>query len=96
VAHETGNNHRAVELLDASVRLCRDIGHSYALADVLNHLGQCYAALGDTTRAREVWSEAADLYAIQLRGRAQRAVGVRLLTLERIAGPHNNTSGGRT
>lgn len=85
VAHHVHDERHAVELFAEAITLCREVGHSYALADVLNHLGQSQTVLGQQARARDAWAEAAELYAAQLRVKACRSVRNQLAELDQGA-----------
>jgi len=50
----------AIGHYEEAVRLCREIGERFYLADTLTHLGDCRLAVGDGRAARAAWSEALD------------------------------------
>ncbi|WP_406629963.1 AfsR/SARP family transcriptional regulator [Amycolatopsis sp. WGS_07] len=67
IAHRDGRDAQAIDHYQQAIALCRDIGRTYTEADILEHLGHAYAALGRHGDAHRIWDQALDLYRTQHR-----------------------------
>jgi tetratricopeptide (TPR) repeat protein len=67
IAHHTGQHTHAVDYYRQALALNREHGDTYHQADILENLGQTYAALSDHEQARAGWRQALELYQAQQR-----------------------------
>jgi tetratricopeptide (TPR) repeat protein len=78
-----GDHHSAVRRYQESLAVTEDLGASYRVADILDHLGSAYLGLGQPESAREQWLEAARLYRSHYRYSMAEQVEGQLATLDK-------------
>jgi DNA-binding SARP family transcriptional activator/tetratricopeptide (TPR) repeat protein len=83
IAAGMGDHHIAVRRYQESLAVTEDLGASYRVADILDHLGSAYLGLGQPESAREQWLEAARLYRSHYRYSMAEQVEGQLATLDK-------------
>ena len=58
---QLGDYAGAIASYQHALSLCRELGPRYYQSVTLSHLGETYAASGDTTAAARAWREALDI-----------------------------------
>ncbi|HEV8559091.1 MAG TPA: tetratricopeptide repeat protein [Actinophytocola sp.] len=62
IAHRTGQHARAIDYYQQALKLRRELGNTYEVANTLDGIGHPHLALGQHEQARLVWREAGELY----------------------------------
>ncbi len=78
ITHRTGNYAHALDYYHQALNVRREIGNVYGIANILDHLGEAYASLGQHNDARNAWAETFDLYRTQNRAADAERVRQRL------------------